>query len=185
MARGDTADALERWAAEARAQDAADARARERWLRQQADDEATLSGLLVDLAERGDTVVVATREGRHHQGKLTVVGTDFVAVRTSSGALALVALASLAFVRGGQRRRPGQRDADADGEQPRVTLADVLAHMAADRPRVAMQVGDLRLVGDMVAVGTDVVTLRTDGDPPATGAVPLPSVSEVYLLDSG
>nr|MBA3268429.1 hypothetical protein [Acidimicrobiia bacterium] len=58
-------DDVERWAAEARARDAADARLRERGLRRQAEDEAVFVGLLVDLAERGVGVLVTTSGGRH------------------------------------------------------------------------------------------------------------------------
>ena len=42
--------ALSGWSADARADEAAAARAREAWLRRQAEAEATLTGLLVDLA---------------------------------------------------------------------------------------------------------------------------------------
>src|SRR3954449_10120436 len=47
---------LERWAADARAREAADARVRERWLRAQAAEEASLAGVLLALAERRGTV---------------------------------------------------------------------------------------------------------------------------------
>ena len=57
---------VERWAAEVRARDAADARVRERWLRRSAEEEAELAGVLLDLAERGVTAVVTTSSGRRH-----------------------------------------------------------------------------------------------------------------------
>ena len=50
----------ERWAAEARVEEAAASRSREGWLRQAAGEDATLAGTLVDLAERG------TRSGADH-----------------------------------------------------------------------------------------------------------------------
>ena len=96
-------DEVERWAAEARARDAADSRVRERWLRRQAEDEAAFAGLLVDLAERGVAVIVTTSGGRHHVGRVEAVGTDFVAMATTGARTTLVSLASGAQ-RG--RRRP-------------------------------------------------------------------------------
>ena len=47
-------DELERWAADARVQEAALQRARERWLRHQATEDASIVGVLTDLAERGN-----------------------------------------------------------------------------------------------------------------------------------
>ena len=47
---------LRRWAADARASDAARARSRQRWLRRQAEEESTLAGIALNLAERGTAV---------------------------------------------------------------------------------------------------------------------------------
>ncbi|MBA2283054.1 MAG: hypothetical protein H0W25_17730, partial [Acidimicrobiia bacterium] len=49
---------LAAWAAAARVDEAAAARSRERWLRQAADEGASFTGVLLDLAERGAPVVV-------------------------------------------------------------------------------------------------------------------------------
>ncbi|MGI9023309.1 MAG: hypothetical protein ACR2HV_08790, partial [Acidimicrobiales bacterium] len=109
-------DEVERWAAEARARDAADARVRERWLRRQAEEEAAFAGLLVSLAERGVPVIVATTGGRHHVGRVEAVGADFTVVTTTGDRSTLVSLAAVAAVRltgprGGSREerrdRPG------------------------------------------------------------------------------
>ncbi|HWC38241.1 MAG TPA: hypothetical protein VG476_06920, partial [Acidimicrobiales bacterium] len=51
---------ISRWAGDARASDAARGRSRERWLRRQAEEEATLPGIALDLAERGEAVVLKT-----------------------------------------------------------------------------------------------------------------------------
>ena len=48
---GGWAARLERWAAEARVDAAAEARAREQWLRRQAEEEGALAGVLADLAD--------------------------------------------------------------------------------------------------------------------------------------
>ena len=58
MIGGDLAARLERWAAEARVDEAARTRSRERWLRRQAEESGTLAGVLADLLEAGRAVVV-------------------------------------------------------------------------------------------------------------------------------
>lgn len=177
-------DDLERWAAGARAQEAAEARIRERWLRQAAEEEASFAGLLVDLAEEGRPVSVTTTGGRRHLGPIVAVGTDFVAVGGAKGRLVLVATGAIAEVRpapGGRRRAAATSDREGLG----VSLAEVLAQAAATRPRVALTLGEVTVVGELRAVGADVLTVRTDGEPAGLSYVTLASVSEVSLFDSG
>jgi hypothetical protein len=178
-------DDLERWAAGARAQEAAEARVRERWLRQAAEEEASFAGLLVDLAEDGRPVSITTVTGRRHHGPIAAVGSDFVAVDGPENRLVLVHLAAVAEVRPGTGKRSqpatGGRGAGADG----VTMAEVLAQAVATRPRVAAVLGSVTVVGELRSVGTDVLTVRTDGEPPGLSYVTLASVSEVSLFDSG
>ena len=82
MERGDPfAELVDR----AQVEGAAQARSRERWLRQQAEEGAELAGTLVDMAERGDVVGIRTVAGRRHQGTLAAVATDFVVVRSAAG----------------------------------------------------------------------------------------------------
>src|SRR5690606_35255177 len=93
---------LDRWAADARVDEAAQRRSRERWLRQQAEEGATLAGVLADLAEGEAAVTVQTAAGHRHHGVLRAVGADFVAVEAGAGAV-LVAMSALLAV----RTRPG------------------------------------------------------------------------------
>jgi hypothetical protein len=201
---------VERWAAEARARDAVDARIRERWLRRQAEEEAAFAGLLLDLAERGATAVLTTTGGRRHVGRIEAVGADFAAVRTGADRTTLVALDTVAAVRIGaapRSERPRQRGvggrggeggpgtpgepalgpaADArSGRSLAVTMADVLAHAVARRPRLHLHAGAAAFAGELRSVGADVVTLLSDGDPSGLAYVSLTSVSEISLLDSG
>ncbi len=182
-------DDLERWAAGARAQEAAEARVRERWLRQAAEEEASFAGLLVDLAEDGRPVSITTVTGRRHRGPIAAVGADFVAVAGPENRLVLVHLAAVAEVRPGTGTRRPQAAAGADrgrgANAEGVTLAEVLAQAVATRPRVAVVLGTVTVVGELRAVGTDVLTVRTDGEPPGLSYVTLASVSEVSLFDSG
>lgn len=184
-------DDVERWAAGARARDAVDARVRERWLRRQAEDDAGFAGLLVDLAERASTVVVVTAAGRALVGAVEAVGADFVAVGTPGGRTTLVALGGVAAVKvapgAGRRAAPTGPAADSRPAPPprSVTLANVLAHVVERRPRVQVYAGAALVAGELRAVGADVATVHTDGNPPGLSYVRLASVSEVSLLDSG
>ncbi|HEY8526873.1 MAG TPA: hypothetical protein VIL48_18015 [Acidimicrobiales bacterium] len=177
---------LERWAAEARVDDAARQRTHERWLRQQAEEEATLVGVLCDLAERGTPVAVRTRVGRQHRGTVAAVGEDFVAVAATAsgsgpGPFAYVALAAVASVRTSPGRVPpptGDRVVRSRGR-----LADVLAGLAAERERILVVTagaGDA-VAGSLRAVGRDVAVVRLDGAEAGTAYVPLEAVAEVVV----
>lgn len=199
----DGLDHLERWAAEARAREAAEARTRERWLRTQAEEGARLGLVLAGLAERRADVVVTTLAGRSVQGRLTAVGEDFLAVeRTGRAGLTLVALGAVAWVREapghGPRATPAtgpddELDATAgragdvgrEGLRQGASLAEVLAHAVAHRPRVAVLADAAALTGELRTVGLDVLVLRTPGDPPSLAYVRLRSVYEISFLDSG
>jgi hypothetical protein len=166
--------------ADARAEESADARARERWLRTAADADATLAGVLLDLGERDANVAIATVEGRRLLGTIELVGVDFISVRTDAGHEVLLAAGALASVRTAPSLDPavGDRVATTD-----LRLADVLAELAADRTRVRLVVrdsGDV-VAGELRSVGRDVLTLRTEGPSGGTTYVPLVAVVEASL----
>jgi len=181
---------LEQWASDARAREAADARVRERWLRAQAEEESSLAGVLLALAERRETVVLTTLSGRRHRGVVAGVGVDFAALRSPAGATTLVALAVLADLRvADDGSRPRSRSRSTTGDHVGrgalgVRLGDVLAQAAGQRPRISVHAGAASVVGDLRAVGSDVLTLQTDGTAGAV-YVGLASVSEVSFLASG
>jgi hypothetical protein len=180
---------IERWAAEARARDAVDARVRERWLRRQAEEEATFAGLLLDLAERAVTIVVTTTANRRHPGTVEAVGTDFVALLTAGGRTAIVALRAVAAVSpigpGDAGLRALASGDDRASRSVTVGLVEVLAHAAGNVPRVQVHAGTATVVGELRSVGADLLSVHTDGDPPATVYLSLASVSDVSFLDSG
>ncbi|MGH9074640.1 MAG: hypothetical protein ACRDZQ_11070 [Acidimicrobiales bacterium] len=76
---------LARWAADSAAAEAAASRTREGWLRRQAAEDSTWSGLTLGWAERGAPVAVATLGGRAHQGRLVAVGRDFLLLAPGGG----------------------------------------------------------------------------------------------------
>ncbi|MCA1691102.1 MAG: hypothetical protein LC733_02475 [Actinobacteria bacterium] len=191
-------DGLERWAAEARAREAAEARVRERWLRTQAEEDARLAEVLAGLAERGAEVVLTITGGRQVQGRLTALGRDFVAV-AGTGRTTLVPLSALAWVRpvpsSDRRKRPpvavgpdppfGAELDEVTTEAGGAALVDVLARWSAERPRVALFAGNAALTGELRAVGVDVLVVETEGEPSVLAYVRAHSLSEVSLLASG
>lgn len=171
---------LDRWVADARVDQAALQRSRERWLQEVAAQEATLAGVLADLAERRAALSVRTRAGRRHHGHVQVIGADFVSLRLSSGADVLLATTALSVL----RTAPAVDAALGDrvlGTELRLT--DVLAELAADRERVVLvaTTGDDVVAGQLRGVGHDVAVVRTDAAPPATAYVPLAAITEVGL----
>ena len=176
-------DRLDALLADAVAEAAGAERASTRMLREAAEQEATFIGSLVDIAERGGSVVVRAGASRSHRGKVRAVGRDFVILQEGDGAPALLALGSIASVRevdvtghdtAGQRRAPVG-----------ASLRTLLARLAAERPLVQVRCAgdDVALLGALRAVGADVVTLRLEADSRATVLVPLHAVTEVVLLE--
>jgi hypothetical protein len=171
---------LDRWVADARVDEAARARSRERWLRSVAEQEATIAGVLIDLAERGAGVALSTTAGRRHRGAIGALGADFVALRPASGPEVLVAMGSVSVLRTLPAEDPAAGDRAVSTE---LTLAEVLGELAAERCRVLLvtRAGSDSVSGELRSVGQDVVVLRADADLPATAYVPLGAIAEVTL----
>jgi hypothetical protein len=170
---------LERWASEARVEDAARGRARERWLRQQAEEEMSVGGVLADLAEQGTPVSVHLRGGRQHQGSVQLVGDDFVAL-ASPTADVIIALAAVTSVRTRRGAAPTSGDRTA---RSALRLADVVAGLAADRERAlvaTLDAGDA-VAGELRSVGRDVVVVGVTQEPRALAYVRLDALAEVVL----
>jgi hypothetical protein len=178
---GGLAARLERWAADARVDEAARARARERWLRRQAEDETALAGVLADLRDGAVPVTVGTRSGGLHAGVVRVVGADFVALgsTTGRGPEVVVALTALASV----RTRPGV--AAVLGDRPveaAIRLVDVVTGLAEEREALQVVTASGDVVDGVVAgVGQDVLTVRSTGRPVTVAYVPVGAVAEIVL----
>jgi hypothetical protein len=168
---------LERWLAEARVDAATEARSREHWLQAMAAQEASIGGLLLDLAERQVTLVL-TVGGRRHRGVVRALGADFVALDQADRSL-LVRVAAVSLVRTVTDTGPPLGDRVLTTQRQ---LAHVLEELAAERARVAIVTADgTTVAGSLRSVGRDVLVLRTDGDPPGAAYVPLPGIVEVVL----
>jgi hypothetical protein len=171
---------LDTWLADTRVEGSADARARERWLHAAAEADATFAGVLLDLAERRVPVAVRTTGGRRHHGWIEVIGADFASLRGAGGAEVLLMLAAMTSVRTAPRVEP------ASGERMVTTelrLMEVLAELAAERARVLLVSTDGQdsVTGELRSVGYDLITVRTDADPPASAYVPAASIAEARL----
>jgi hypothetical protein len=161
-----------------RVDDAALSRSRTRWLVRQAEEEGTLAGVLIDLAERGEPVVVTTTAGRRHRGTVRAMGADFVALALSSGTTVLVALDAVAAV----RTRPGVTSVAGDRSvRLERNLAEVLTELAAERTGVVIGAAGAEVRGELRAVGRDIATLRVDGPPAIAAYVQLAAASDVLV----
>jgi hypothetical protein len=158
-----------------------------------------LPGVALDLAERGEAVVLKTTSGRTHRGRLLAVASDVWVLRSDAsdgmrgpGGMAgatFVATDAIASVRAqpGGSDEPGPEAAGARPVPLTASMADMLTELAVEDPRVRVVVlGEPEaMVGELRSVGVDVVTLRLAGEPPATIYVRLGSVSELSVLGSG
>ncbi|MEO0494190.1 MAG: hypothetical protein AAF081_12320, partial [Actinomycetota bacterium] len=136
-------------------------RARQRWLERVAAEEATLPGVLVDLAERRRPVTVQTLDGHRVTGPVVAVGADFGVVREPRLGDAFVPTHRIAVV------RPAPGDDLPTGDRPAdfvLTFGDALMELATERPDVIVGVGGESHRGELRTVSPDVVTLALGGD---------------------
>jgi hypothetical protein len=178
---------LSRWMGDERTRAAADARARRHWLQQQAAESATFVGVALDLAERGTPVAVRVAGGHVHHGRIAAVGVDFVVVRPDRPELVLVATEAVASVRPIDPTAVA-REPMGDRKPPRpVTLAQAMSGLAGTRRlvRIVSGGGTDTVTGELRSVGLDIVTVRVDGQPPATVYVRLGSVDACTVFGSG
>lgn len=146
-----------RWAAEQRAEDAARARSRARWLRRQAAETATLAGALIDLAERSAPVTLETIGGRY-EGQVEVVSTGLCALRRADGGVVLVALSAVTALRGPDVVASGDRTPTLE-----LDMAAALSALAADRNEVTVALaGGAEATGLVQTVGVELMCLAGD-----------------------
>ncbi len=176
----DLSAVLAHFVADASVDEAARSRARERSLRQQAGEDASFTGVLLDLAERGRPIVLSTSTGRRHRGVVRTVATDFCILRTDTGIDQLVPYRALGMI------RPLPQEAETVGDRPAtldIGLTDALGHLCEDRPRLRIGlIGDPDPhVGELRSIGRDVLTLRMDGDPPPTAYLQVALIAELAI----
>ena len=173
---------LRQWIADAAAREAADARARSRRLLQQAAEDATFVGTLLDLAEREADLTVVTRDDIAVVGRIAVVARDFVAMAARNGRTSFVPLGAIAAV----RTQPGTREAVVAGERAaplQAPLAAIAAELAAERVRVHVTSGKHSVVGTLRASGDDVLVVMADGAPSTPVYVAMTAITELAVVD--
>jgi hypothetical protein len=163
----DLVAAFHRWAAGERTTEAARDRTRERWLRDQASATASWAGIMVDLAEQATTVVIGMGPLRL-TGRIVGVARDFCVVEQAGGRPVLIALDAISAV------WPAPSGAGSPGgDRPpglALSMAGALSALADERSRVLLTLEDGdQLEGELVAVGEDVITLRTQ--PPSRRSI--------------
>lgn len=174
---------LARWTGDARVDEAVASRTRERWLRHQAAEEARFAGVALDLAERRSGVAVRTGAGRTLHGRIVAVAHDFCVLRHAGGAATFLPFSAIATLRP-EPGTPAFEAASERGAALDARLADALAGLAADRPRVRLVVegGGEAVTGELRAVGADVASVRLDGEPPATVYVQVSALRELTVV---
>jgi hypothetical protein len=177
---------FEAWLADLQVDEAVDARARVGWLRRQADEEATFVGVLADLAERGEPVVIESAAGAR-VGRLRVVGQDFCALQMGQSHVArrhvLVPYRSLGSVRASGDPATVVVVTGDRLLTPRATFIGALSALADERARLRLTTPAGTLTGELRSVGIDVATLRLDDRRPAYARVT--SLVEVSVVESG
>lgn len=153
---------LARWASEATVDEAVRRRIHRRWQRVRAEEEASLEGTLVELAERGRPVVLDVGDHRV-RGTVVGLGADFVALRSEVGQHVLVRTDAVEVVRTG----PGDDTVVGHRAAPLldVTFLGVLGPLAAERPEVLVRTRSGTAVrGQLRSAGRDVLHLDVRGD---------------------
>ena len=168
-----------------RGAEAARTRSTERWLRQQALEDARLTGLLLTAAEQQSVVVLRTTSGRAHTGAVSLVGRDCVVLRPARGDVLYIRTGAISVVQLDRGVRPLPASDDRVSSRA-STLRDLLADQAGDRPDVALVCAGSAesVVGRLLAVGIDVATVEL-AQRGSVAYVALASVTEVLLRPSG
>ncbi len=170
--------ALDRWLAEARVDDAARSRAETAEQREREAAEATLTGVLVDLAGRGESVGLMMRSGRQHRGSIRLVGPDSVVLHLETRQWLAARLSAIAALRTiASSPVPGGTDPSTTSRFVRLALA-----VAQPGDWVLVASGATTFGGALQSAGGDVAVLRLDnGD---TAYVGLASADEVTTRPS-
>lgn len=170
-------DATARFLWDARNSEAARARAREHWIRQQAREAATFEGILRALSERGRPVTAWTSDGARATGKVVTISEELVLIESAEAEQTWLVRRSLAGVSGPSEGTDAGVASDDRGPTSTTTLAGLLADMAEARSALTLRSAGADVSGRLVGAGTDVVTVRL-----ADGGLTYLPVAAVTLL---
>lgn len=160
--------AFARWAGDQRVGEAALGRSRQRRMAEAISASATWAGVLLDVAENALQVVL-TVGSRRLSCRIVGVGADFCVTDSEGSGSAVVALSAMSAL----ATSPGARVTVAGDRPPPIGMSftAALAALADERLPLAVWCDDSRTEGELLAVGEDVVTLRT----------PAPSRRLIYM----
>lgn len=142
-----------------RAVDAVEARRREQALRQQSAESGSFGGVLTDLAERSEPVVISTVTGRQLRGTITSLGPDHLLLQPTATERSLVVISAITAVRTVPGGRSTVGDRHVGATHP---LTAVLADLATARPAVVVHLlGGEAVAGTLWSAGQDLLCVRT------------------------
>lgn len=144
----------ELWTAGLRTDEAADGRRRRAALAEHGAADATLAGVLVDLAERGARALVTTIAGSHHRGTVVEVATTWVALHTARVELVLLRTAHIATIEGA-----GGPAAIVAASSIRTTGLAAMLDRCVELD-MTIRCGAVVVVGELRSVGADVAAVR-------------------------
>lgn len=170
----DTADT---WLAAARADEAARVRSRRASLVRQQAEEATVLGVLTDLAERQDLTSLVLVGDRRRTGWVTWVGADAVVLEAAGTPTTVVPVRAVVAMSTAGRSVPPSPCATPSA----TDLHGLLSSVAGDGVRATVRAGGTHETGDLHHVGLDVVSLRRDDR--SVVHLALGAIDEVVLLD--
>lgn len=151
-------DGIDRWLGEVRSDEAARSRSRVGALRSHGGEDATFVGVLADLVERRETVVVTTAHGRRHRVQVREVGPDAAVFVAGRGEWLVIRLDCVSAVRllGGDA---------VHGEASMTTTASfgrLVARAAEPGDRLRFWLGGELVSGEVVSISSEVAVLRLD-----------------------
>jgi len=151
-------DAVDRWLGEIRVSEAARSRARVGALRAHAAEDATIVGVLADLAERAVPVLMTTIHGRRHRVEVLAVGPDAGVFSVGPDEWLVTRLACIASLRlvGGD---------PVHGEGAMTTTSSfgrILARAADPGDRLRLALGGEIVTGQVVSLSAEVALLRLE-----------------------
>lgn len=154
---GDFTGALERWLAGGRVDDAASARSKAHWLGQQLSETASISSMLLDLAESRTQIRLAIVPSSVLVVSVVTVGIDFVIAVDGHGQEHIISIGSIQRIEMAQGKPP----IGAQREVAQIGLLEVLALVTEERPEVVVhdRLGS-GARGELTRVGLDHVVLR-------------------------
>jgi len=137
----------------------------------------TLVGTLTELLETQSSVSLMTRSGSHIRGAIELLGPDVVVLRCGPGTRVLVRTSAIEGI-----REPGAgHDRELDAISTGKSLGDHLDELSSENRRLAMTLASgNRVMGTVLRVGLDQVTLRLDGEADAL-TIPLAAIDQVVV----